>query len=316
MKRVICLILTCLMVSVLALPVLAAPAAPIITMQPQSPNYPEYSVAIYTVKAEGTNLTATWYMQWQEKTYTISDIGGAMQAWEPFAGENYGAKKLDNNTFAFVFEGIEYDLDGAYIWCVLEDGHYDVTSQKTRISVGNSNTPPEIVSIPAMLTVDQGAAAELRCVAKAPDGTQLSFLWYETDTGKREDIRAVNRGTETTDTLLCDTSVLGTRNYLCMVESSDGGLTYSSLVPVTVIEKKAVENTPTEPSETTPAINEPTKPQPSSPTNAATNTQEPADTQTQQNQKGGIPWWSLVIVAVVAAGAGVGIAVILVRKKA
>lgn len=68
MKRVICLLLTCLLVSVLALPVLAAPAAPVITMQPQSPNYPEYSVAIYTVKAEGTNLTATWYMQWQEKT--------------------------------------------------------------------------------------------------------------------------------------------------------------------------------------------------------------------------------------------------------
>lgn len=316
MKRVICLILTCLMVSVLALPVLAAPAAPVITMQPQSPNYPEYSVAIYTVKAEGTNLTATWYMQWQEKTYTISNIGGAMQAWEPFAGESYGAKKLDNNTFTFVFEGIEYDLDGAYIWCVLEDGHYDVTSQKTRISVGNSNTPPEIVSIPAMLTLEQGAAAELHCVAKAPDGTQLSFLWYETDTGKREDIRAVNRGTETTDTLLCDTANLGTRNYLCMVESSDGGLTYSSLVPVTVIEKKAAENTPTEPSETTPATNEPTKPQPSNPTNAATNTQEPADTQTQQNQKGGISWWSLVIVAVVAAGAGVGIAVVLVRKKA
>lgn len=79
-----------------------------------------------------------------------------MQDWETYAGESYGARKLDDNTFVFVFEGIEYDLDGAYIWCVIEDGYYNVTSQKNRISVGNENIPPEIVSIPSELTVEQG----------------------------------------------------------------------------------------------------------------------------------------------------------------
>ena len=49
----------------------AAPDAPEIILQPQSPCYPEYSVAMYTVKASGTNLSATWYMEWQGQTYTI-----------------------------------------------------------------------------------------------------------------------------------------------------------------------------------------------------------------------------------------------------
>ena len=237
MRKVICLLLVLLMSFLFALPAMAAPEGPEITLQPQSPNYPEYSVAIYTVKAEGTNLTATWYIEWQGKTYTASNIGGSMQPWEPYAGEAYGARKLDDNTFAFIFEGIEYDLDGAYIWCVIEDGHYDVTSQKARISVGNPNSPPEIISIPSQITVEQGTYAEIRCVAKAPEDTQLSFLWYESDTGKMEDIRAVNRGTETTDYLICDTSYPGVRNYICFIDTSNGGFANSSFVTVTVTPK-------------------------------------------------------------------------------
>lgn len=229
----------------LALPVFAAGEAPKITLQPQSPSYTNYAVAIYTVKATGSNLTATWYMQWQGKTYTISEIGGAMQDWEAYAGESYGARKLDDNTFAFTFEGIEKDLDGAYIWCVIEDGHYDVTSQKALISVGSASIPPEILSIPAELTVVQGEEAEIRCVAKAPEGKQLTYLWYETDSGRLEDMRAVDRGTEDGDFLACDTSMPGTRNYLCKVETSDGGLAYTSYVPVTVTERSQTVAAPT-----------------------------------------------------------------------
>ena len=106
---------------------------------------------------------------------------------------------MDDNTFAYIFEGIECDLDGAYIWCVIEDGHYDVRSQKTRICVGNPNSPPQILDIPSQVVVEQSEEAEIRCVANAPGNTQLSFLWYKTDTGRMEDIRAVNRGTETAD---------------------------------------------------------------------------------------------------------------------
>ena len=156
MKKVISLLLVLLVCVLLAAPVWSASEGPVITMQPQSPNYPEYSVAIYTVKATGTNLSATWYIEWNGKTYNASDIGGAMQPWEGYAGASYGARKLDSNTFCFIFEGIEEELSGAKIWCVLEDGHYDVTSQPAYITIGDYSTPPEIVSIPASITVQQG----------------------------------------------------------------------------------------------------------------------------------------------------------------
>ena len=293
-----------LMCCMLTIPAMAASEEPVIILQPQSPNYPEYSVAIYTVKAEGTNLKATWYMEWLGKTYTISDIGGAMQDWEPYAGESYGARKLDDNTFIFVFEGIEYDLDGAYIWCVIEDGHYSVTSQKNRISVGNENMPPEIVSIPSELTVEQGDLAEIRCVAKTTDGSELSFLWYETDTGKREDIRAVNRGTETADYLICDTNNVGTRNYICLVTSANGGMTYSSVVPVTVTEKQMITADPNNSHESS---DENTKP---SETNTETIvTDEVPDT----NES--FPWWAIVLLCVVTAGIGFGVAFVVIKKK-
>lgn len=242
MKKYICLVLCALLLCVLAIPASAAPQEPQITLEPQSPNYPNYSVALYTVKATGTNLTATWYMEWQGSTYTISNIGGAIQAWEPYAGESYGARQVDANTFTFIFAGIEADLNGAYIWCVLEDGHYSVTSQKARIWVGNENSPPTIVDIPARLEVTQGAKAEIRVIATAPEGTQLSYLWYETDTGKIEDIRAVNRGTETNDFLICDTSTVGKRTYVCFINTSDGGFTQTSFVPVTVTEGQAPQD--------------------------------------------------------------------------
>ena len=302
MKKIVSLLLIFFVVCLGIVPATAASDEPIITMEAQSPNYPEYSVAIYTVKASGNNLKATWYMEWQGKKYTISNIGGAMQDWEGYADESYGAKKLDNNTFAFVFEGIEKELDGAYIWCVLEDGHYDVTSKKARITVGGESTPPEIVSIPTMLTVEQGDEAEIRCVAKAPNGTQLSFLWYETDSGKLEDIRAVNRGEETTDYMLCETTALGTRNYVCMVKSSDGGVIYSSIVPVTVVERQVVENGPTAPTDKT-----------SSPTDTTDNSQKEKTDDNSQT----FPWWGYAVIAVggIAVGMGAAVAVAKLKKK-
>ena len=222
---------------------------------------------------------------------------------------------------------------------MIEDGHYEVTSQKARISVGNSNTPPEIVSIPAQLTVAQGEEAEIRCVAKSPDGSQLSFLWYETDTGRMEDMRAINRGTETGDFLFCDTSSLGRRNYICMVKTSDDGVAYSSLVPVTVIEKTVVQQEPAEtqaatspPAEPTTAQTQPPAPTENIPettaatetgkldTSVPTETTNPTEVPTKDKEdptpsNDGLPWWFLVLIGLVGIGAGIGTALVLIRKK-
>ena len=338
MKRIICLLVMALLCGLLVLSAAAAQDGPMITLQPQSPNYPEYSVAVYTVKATGENLTATWYMDWMGKTYDLSKIGGSMQDWEAYAGESYGARKLDDNTFAFIFEGIEYDLDGAYIWCVIEDGHYDVTSQKARISVGNPASPPEILEIPAGFTVEQGEMVEIRCLTKAPESTQLSYLWYESSTGKMEDIIAVNRGAEDCDYLICDTSTPGTYNYICFINTSEGGFAQSSFVTVTVIPYADPEPEVTEPEVTKPEISEPeatmpevtepevTEPEVTEPVTKPTTTQptttapveatpiEPTPQPTEP-QQANFPWWAVLLVGFAGVGAGVGITVLLLKKK-
>ena len=252
MKKILSLLLVLLLCGVLAVPALAAPEEPVITMQPQNPNYPEYSVATYTVKATGNNLKATWYIRYQDKTYNASNIGGAMQPWEAYAGESYGAKKLDNNTFCFVFEGIEAELSGSEIWCEIEDGHYNVVSQVAYITVGSYGAPPEILDIPAGITVKQGEEAQIRCVARSSDGSQLNFTWYETSTGKFQDMQAINRGTETGDFLNCDTSAVGTRYYVCGIATSGGGMAYSSLVEVNVTAQNASADAPKIQTETLP----------------------------------------------------------------
>ena len=411
MKKVISLLLMVLLCGMLTVPALAAPEAPVITMQPQSPNYPEYSVAMYTVKATGTNLTATWYIEYQGKTYNASNIGGAMQPWEGYAGESYGAKKLDDNTFCFVFEGIEEELSGAEIWCEIEDGHYNVVSQVGHITVGNYGSPPEILSVPASVTVKRGEKAEIRCIAKSSDGSQLNFLWYETGTGKFEDMQAIDRGAETGDYMFCDTRITGTRYYVCGITTSGGGMAYSSMVEVNVVAETTTAAAPKIQTETLPnavvgtqysvqlkctdpdaeffpyynpgtqndleegswlglsldgwlmgtptkagtysfsicatgaggedygvytltvveaGSQEATEPaigaQTTEPT-ADTQTKEPTSesqnatiptteptTQTEQPEKA-TPWWVLVLVGLVAAGIGVGVAVILIKKK-
>ena len=243
MKKLSALLLCLMLLGLLSAPALAAPEAPVITMQPQSHYYPEYSVALYTVKATGTNLQATWYIRYQGKTYTVSS-GGGMQPWEAYAGESYGPKKLDGSTFQFLFEGIEAELDGAEIWCQLEDGHHQVTSQPAYISVGSYGSPPEILDIPAQITVQQGQDAEIRCLAKSTDGSQLNFLWYETGTGKLPDIQAMTGGAETGDYIFCDTRTAGTRYYVCGITTDRGGRAYSSVVAVNVLAKAAAVAAP------------------------------------------------------------------------
>lgn len=339
MKKVISLLLIVLLCGMLAVPALAAPEGPVITMQPQSHYYSEYSVAIYTVKATGTNLTATWYIEYQGKTYNASQIGGSMQPWEAYAGESYGAKKLDNNTFCFVFEGIGEELSGAEIWCEIEDGHYNVVSQVGHITVGNYGSPPEILSIPASITVKRGEEAEIRCVAKSSDGSQLNFLWYETGTGKFQDMQAIDRGAETGDYMFCDTRTVGTRYYVCGITTSGGGMAYSSMVEVTVVENTAnppAETTPvatgssqpettpvsantTEATEATEASStKPTQSQNTNPTTPATESAATAATIATRQEDGadqGLSWWVLVLLGIAAAGVGVAAGIILSKKN-
>ena len=318
MKKAICLLSVLLLVALSALPAAAASETPVILLQPQSPEYPENSVAIYTVKAEGNDLQASWYMDWRGKTYSVSEINGAAQQdWEGYAGSSYGPRRLEGNVFAYIFEGIGSELDGANLWCVITNAGGSVTSKKNRINVGAGKTPPEIVSIPAELAVEQGDQAEIRCVAKTVDGTQLSFLWYETDTGRLEDIRAVNRGTETSDYLLCETDQLGTRNYICLVESAGGGKIYSSVVSVTVTERQQVTADPGNTHETSATETEPAPAaETGKPGETGTDTAALTTGETVGQSDGSFPWWAIAVLCAAAAGAGFGVVfAVMIKKK-
>ncbi len=232
MRKILSVLACLLLLGCLAVPALAAPEGPQITLHPQSYHYPEYSVAVYTVKANGSNLHATWYLEYQGKTYNLSDNQNGFEPWEGYAGENYGPMEEGPNTFSWFFGGIEEELSGAQIWCVIEDGHYDVTSDRAMVTVQGDQMPPEILQIPAALSVKQGEQAELRCVAKSTGGAQLRFQWYETTSGKLQDIRAISG--EESDFINCSTASSGTRYYVCCVSDTNGGMVYSSVVPVNV----------------------------------------------------------------------------------
>lgn len=81
--------------------------------------------------------------------------------------------------------------------------------------------------------VEQGEVVDLYCAASSDSGGELSYIWYETTTGKMEDMFAVNRGTETFATFRCDTSQVGTRYYLCSVNDGEAAI-YSDIITVRV----------------------------------------------------------------------------------
>lgn len=339
MKKLCSMILCLLLVGTMALPVLAASDAPEITLQPQSPNWPEYSTALYTVKATGKNLSATWYLKWEGKTYNLSDFTNGFEPWEAYAGESYGPVQDDSNTFSCYFGGIEEELNGAEIWCVIEDGHYDVTSQKATVTVSGQAQPPQILAFPTDFTVFRGDLTELRCSATSNDGSQLTWLWYETATGKLQDIQAICDGPQYSDTWAVSSEQLGTRYYVCCVETDRGGRAYSNVVGVTVLDwDPEPEYPPDEPQvqepvvapEELPAQTEPETVPVTEPETVITTTPATAPAATLEtlpetvpetapasgeDASSGAPWWALVLIGVIAAATGVGVAVLLIMKK-
>lgn len=87
--------------------------------------------------------------------------------------------------------------------------------------------------------MSRGDFADIYCSAFDPKGGTLEYMWYETPTGKLRDITAIGRGSETSDTLHCNTEQVGTRYFVCMVSTSNVGIGYSSVIPVTVTEQNA-----------------------------------------------------------------------------
>ena len=174
--------------------------------------------------AYGQKLTVTWTINFNPAMLVVVHYHGEDMTFQDLATSATSAE------LAPLPEGDYYtiraliDTDGLYI-------------ESNKIYVTERKGPAPVISVPQSMTVTQGDILDLYCSATSPDGSQLSYLWYSTSTGKLEDIIAVNRGAETNDTLRVDTTYPGTYYYVCGVDTANGGSTYSSIITVTVVER-------------------------------------------------------------------------------
>lgn len=241
MKKITGILLCLMLVFLASASIFAADAAPQIIWQPQNPSYNPYAVATYSVTVQGENLSCTWHLVYDGVDYNISLFDDNYEPWEWYAGEQYGvfSEEFEGyTTFYYYFQGIGEELSGAAIYAVIDNGSGSVTSDFALITVVDGVTTPPTTAVPASVELCQGEEFTLHCEASAADGAPLSYLWYSTSTGKLQNIIAVNRGSEDKADLLVDTTTLGTVYYCCMVTSASGGSTYTSMIPVTVVEPK------------------------------------------------------------------------------
>lgn len=239
MNRKILSAAICALIIVLLFQLTALAQTPItITHQPQNSSFPENASAYWSVEADGEDLIYDWFIVYNGVAYNTKKSFSENHPWqEGVIGDGYGSNDEGN---LFFINGIGTALNGAEIYCVVSDGTYSVTSSAAHISVGASASPPEIV-VPASVEIEKDKILKLSCKATAPNNDRIvSYLWYETTTGELKDIVAIGAKEgyqESNSILVCDTTQLGTRYYVCAVKTAKGGIAYSSVIPVTV--KKA-----------------------------------------------------------------------------
>ena len=246
MKKATAVLIFILILATFALTPSLAAGNIVITRQPQNGTFPENSVASWSVEAAGDNLSYHWFIVYKGVTYDTNKSFAEGHPWQDgVVGSGYGSNDKGNT---FFINGIGSALDGAEIYCIVSNKTGSVTSARAYISVGGSKSPPEL-KVSASVRVEKGKVLKLYCDAKASDGDEVkSYLWYETTTGKLKDIVAIgaNEGYSEKDPILvCDTGKAGTRYYVCYVETKLGGKAYSSVIPVTVVEKAAPTQKPT-----------------------------------------------------------------------
>lgn len=213
-------------------PISAAYEPPVITRQPQNNVFPEGASAYWTVEAYGTNLHYYWYLEVNGTVYDL--LNEAINIPELNMAVSYGPNEAGNG---YVIDGIDTGLDGAEIYCSVEDGHNFVVSSPAVIQVVSGISYPPEVAVPAEITAEVGQPAGIYCSASDYGNGVLSYQWYTTDSGRLQDIRAL--AGENDATLNLNSSAESFNYYVCMVENDTGGRSYTSVVPVRIISSKS-----------------------------------------------------------------------------
>ena len=85
-----------------------------------------------------------------------------------------------------------------------------------------SETGAPDVSVSPSTECNVGDTVTLKCTATATDGSELSYLWYESDDGSYMYSQAYNRGSETSSTFKFKAEYPGDYFFYCSVSTSAG----------------------------------------------------------------------------------------------
>lgn len=284
----------------------------------------------YSVKAFGEGLSYTWYIVINGRVFNTSEAisGGEKQAWMDYVFGDFGKNETGNS---FYMNGIQSGMNGAEIFCRITDSNGNYAESKhalVSVSAVGSGMPPTI-TVPSAMTVEKDTPLDLYCGAEASDGSALTYLWYETESGSLKDILAIDRGTETSDTLHCDTDKIGTRYYVCMVTTAKGGSGYSSVIVVNVTEKDSASAPQTAETESsTHQTTEPTtdiisEPSPADKLDTTSQTDKPdstnpsdtTSTEKNDDNNSGFSWWMAAVPVVCIAAIAGGVIFVAEKKK-
>lgn len=230
MKKLIAIVLTLLMLCALALPASAAPT-PLITQQPQSPVYQENAKADYRVTVKGKNLECLWFLvtvdeEGKEMTYNLSDRT-ADHPWKDQVELSQSEQKESvtaYTTFTCRFKTIPLALNGSRLYAIV-GGSISATAY---IQVAAQAGTPPIINATVDVTATQGDTG-VEC-SVTPRKSEWNYRWYEASDNNLDGKQPVG----TQSSFVVDTSTAGTRNYVCVVTTADGGKTLSCVIPVTV----------------------------------------------------------------------------------
>lgn len=206
-----------------------------VTKQPQNYAYPEGAVAVYQCDSDSENAAYTWYIIFDGKTTEINKGSFETDLWTHYSEGGFGTSSDGKSVF---FEGVMKELEGAVLYCVISEGGEAVKTGEAFVSVAGEDGPmPPEISVPLTAKGKAGETFSLEASVTPFSGTTCKYIWYESGTGKLQDIKAVTDN-DTADRLALDLKLgEGTYYYCIGVFAEKNGITaasYSSMIKVTV----------------------------------------------------------------------------------
>ena len=226
---------------------------PVISKAPNNLSWPEGSLAYYQCVCENDKghekFTYEWHIIFAEngKDYTVNNFN---DAWCKYINASSSDTGLIGN--CIYLDGVKQGLSGSEIYCKVIGNDGTVETPRAVISVCEASrfTPPEII-VPVYITCYTGEKVEIKAEAHGTAGNAdqfrdyISYHWYRTDTGKLQNIIAIDTGKDMYEdkTFTPDTSKAGTYYYVCGVFDGEennpkmANYSYSNVITVEVVDK-------------------------------------------------------------------------------